>query len=295
MSTTLAIAPITLYAAGLGVGALISTASAEVLGRTIVYRTTLPLALAFTILGGSATEFRVLAVARILAGIFASPCITIGVGVLNDIWDTSLEKTGTLFAVGLVLFIIWATQMGPMMGEAVVQAHGWRWTFWLTAIFLGISLLTSFLIPETYKPEILRRRAKKLALSIPSRDGFTIFIVAIGRPLHMLATEPILLPAAIVTAIFQACLFFFYVAYALVFQEIYFFTPYQVGMCFGPFLVGSILAVPVIGLFDKLTYQKAREEAIQAGRTVEPEKRLYPAMLGSILLPIAIFWYIPLN
>ena len=61
-------------------------------------------------------------------------------------------------------------------------------------------------------------------------------------------------------------------------------------MAFGPLVVGSLLAVPVVGLFDKLTYQKAREEALRSGRTVAPEKRLYPAMLGSITLPISLFW-----
>lgn len=54
-------------------------------------------------------------------------------------------------------------------------------------------------------------------------------------------------------------------------------------------LVGGVIAVPIMGLFDKLTYQKARAEAIQFGGEVQPEKRLYPAMLGVILLPISLF------
>lgn len=60
-------------------------------------------------------------------------------------------------------------------------------------------------------------------------------------------------------------------------------------MAFAPLLVGAILAVPVLALFDKLTYQKAREYAIASGATVLPERRLYPAMLSVILFPISLF------
>jgi len=60
-------------------------------------------------------------------------------------------------------------------------------------------------------------------------------------------------------------------------------------MTFAPLLIGGIIAIPVIGAFDRLTYQKARAEAIRSGTEVQPEKRLYPAMLSVILLPISLF------
>jgi MFS family permease len=210
VSTTLAIAPLSLYAIGLGVGALISLAFAEVLGRTIVYRTSLPLALAFTIVGGGATEFQVLAVARTLAAVFASPCTNIGSGVINDIWDVKNDKKGTIVAVLYILVIIWATQIGVMMGAGIVDAcdSDWRWTFWLTAILLGVSMVLVSLVPETYKPEILRQRSRKLKMPLPSRGEFVaVLLVAIGRPFHMIVTEPIVLPISLVVAVFQCVLF----------------------------------------------------------------------------------------
>jgi len=82
---------------------------------------------------------------------------------------------------------------------------------------------------------------------------------------------------------------FSYVTYSILFEEVYGFSPYQVGMVFAPLFIGGIVAVPVIGVFDRLTYQKARAEAIRSGSEVHPEKRLYPAMLSVILLPISLF------
>jgi MFS family permease len=293
VSTTLGISPLSLYAAGLGVGALFASAASEVWGRTIIYRVSLPIALVFTIVGGAATEFRVLAVSRTLAAFFGSPATTIGAGVLNDMWDIKNEKIGSLAAVLFIMQIIWATQVGAMMGASIVVGHNddWRWTFWLTAIILGISTLLTFVIPETYEPEILRRRARKLKIPLPSRGEFvTLFLVAVGRPLHMMVTEPIVFPISLVLAVFQAVLTCYYIAYAQIFEGVYQFTPYQVGMAFGPLLVGAVIALPLISIIDKFTYQRALAESVRLGTEVSPEERLYPTMLGAILLPASLFW-----
>jgi MFS family permease len=291
LTTTQAISPISLYANGLGIGALIATAACEIYGRRIVYRVTLPIALIFTIVGGCSQNFATLAVSRTLAGLFCGPCLTVGVGILNDLWDLSLEKIGTSFAVLFVLFIIWATQIGPMASAGIIEHHSWRWTFWVAAILLGVTAVWSFLVPETYHPQIIRARAKKMGQKLPSRGtNATIFLAAIGRPLHMILVEPIIFPTGLVLAITQSIVMAYYVGYALLFEKVYGFSQFKVGMAFGPLIVGALLAVPVVAILDKLMYQKARAEALRLGKTVAPEKRLYPAMLGSITLPISLFW-----
>ena len=80
-----------------------------------------------------------------------------------------------------------------------------------------------------------------------------------------------------------------YVIYAILFEQVYHFSQYQAGLTFAPLLVGGLIAVPVMGLFDRLTYQTARAEAIRSDTEVQPEKRLYPAMLSVILFPISLF------
>ena len=80
-----------------------------------------------------------------------------------------------------------------------------------------------------------------------------------------------------------------YVIYAILFEEVYHFSQYQAGLTFAPLLIGGLIAIPVMGVFDRLTYQKARAEAIRSGTEVYPEKRLYPAMLSVILLPVSLF------
>ncbi|KAE8443226.1 hypothetical protein EG329_002094 [Mollisiaceae sp. DMI_Dod_QoI] len=291
ISTTLAISPTSLYAYGLGIGSLFATAFAEIFGRRIVYQVTVPLSLVFTIIGGTAKTFATLAVARTLAGILSGPCLTVGVGVLNDLWDLSLDKTGTTFAVLYAMFIIYGTQIGPMASGSLITHHSWRWTFWVSAILIGVTAVAAFLIPETYAPKILRSRAKKENITVKTRgESLSLFLVSVGRPLHMIIVEPLILPSGLVLAVTQSIIFAYYVGYALLFEKVYNFSQFHVGMAFVPLLVGSLLAVPVVAAFDRLTYQKARAHAIASGTTVHPETRLYPAMLGVILLPISLFW-----
>ena len=87
----------------------------------------------------------------------------------------------------------------------------------------------------------------------------------------------------------QSILFAYYIIYYILFKDVYGFTEFQVGMSFSPILIGMVLAAPVVALFDRLTYQKAKTEAITSGKSVIPEIRLYPTMLGVILLPMSLF------
>lgn len=231
-----------------------------------------------------------MAVARSLAGLFSGPCFTVGVGILNDIWDISLEKIGTAFGVLFVLFVVWATEIGPMINAAIVLHHYWRWIFWVTAILVGITTIYCFLIPETYHPQIIRARAKKMEKALPPRGtNISAFLLAIGRPLHMMIVEPVIFPTGLVLAVTQSVACAYFVGYSLLFERVYGFSQFKVGMAFVPLVVESLLQVPVLALFDKLTYQKARAEVLRLGKTVVPEMRLYPAMLSSITLPISLF------
>jgi hypothetical protein len=148
-------------------------------------------------------------------------------------------------------------------------------------------------------------------MKVESRKRLHLLLISVGRPLHMILVEPvntllsrglyycrkaqanlqqIVFPVSFILAISQSIIFANYVIYAILFEDVYNFTEYQVGMAFSPLLAGSVLAVPVVAVFDKVTYQKARSEAILSGTVVAPEKRLFPAMLASFTLPTSLFW-----
>lgn len=178
-----------------------------------------------------------------------------------------------------------------MASAAIITNLSWRWEFWLSAILFGVSTVIAYLLPETYQPQILRRRAESKMGVVTTRATLTrLVLTSLGRPLHMLLVEPTVFPTGLVMAITQSVVFSYFVSYATLFQKTYHHTPYEVGMAFFPLMIGSITAVPTIAIFDRLFYRKPRNEAIRTGTKVAPEERLFPAMLGSITLPISLFW-----
>lgn len=115
--------------------------------------------------------------------------------------------------------------------------------------------------------------------------------VTLIRPLHMLATEPIVAFLSIYVGFNFAVLFAFFAAFPYVFRSVYHFSTETSGLVFLSLGVGCLLAVPTVLICDRYLYQpRVRSSKEKGGNgVVAPEYRLYPAMLGSFGLPIGLF------
>lgn len=74
----------------------------------------------------------------------------------------------------------------------IVESHlGWRWTAWVTLIVAAPAGLVALLvIPETYEPVLLERKAKKLGIDVRVGKGAGDFVQKyLTRPIRMLMTE----------------------------------------------------------------------------------------------------------
>lgn len=88
-------------------------------------------------------------------------------------------------------------------------------------------------------------------------------------------------------------LFLFLAAFPYIFQRApYHFTASQTGLTFVSFGIGVFLASVTTMVLDRLLYQKQWRKAVAAGRAhVDPEHRLYPAMIASCGIVIGLFWF----
>ncbi|CAG8888674.1 unnamed protein product [Penicillium egyptiacum] len=290
VSTTLAISPISFYCLGQIIGPPIAASFSEFFGRKWIMRISIPMALLFTALGGAAKNFETLVIYRFLSSLAISPAGTVSVGIVNDLWDVALSKTGTLLALTVALMNLLPAAIGSSTGAALVTlTDDWRWTFWLNAILLGGIVLLTFPVPETYHLYLAKKHNKNKGASVSPINYKRTLRMAFTRPLYMLLIEPVVLPTSLACAILQAILFCWYIAYPVIFKRVYQFTEKEQGLAFLPILGGNILGVLVIGICDKLKYQKAREAAIKTDTKVEPELRLIAACIGSVTAPVSIF------
>jgi hypothetical protein len=79
-----------------------------------------------------------------------------------------------------------------VVGGFAAQYKSWRWTQWCMLFITLAVYVIAIPMRETYKPIILKRRAKKLGITLPgpSTAGVKSSVVQnFLRPLHMLVTE----------------------------------------------------------------------------------------------------------
>ena len=160
-------------------------------------------------------------------------------------------------------------------------------------------MLFSVGMKETYKKTLIQRRAKRyhVILEKSGPQGIEaikfLLTVTLLRPLRMLVVEPIVTFLTLYVAFNFGVVFGFFEAFPLVFIGVYHFDSGQAGLPFLSLGLGACLGVIAFVIVDRYTYQKQYQASIRAGREgkVPPEHRLYPAMMGSVALPISLFWF----
>ena len=174
------------------------------------------------------------------------------------------------------------------------------------AIFTGVLwIVASLVIPETYPPVLLRKRAEalsktsgkiyrsKLEISTGPRPSVTqTFKTALSRPWVLLLREPIVLLLSVYMAIIYGTLYMMFAAYPIVYQQQRGWSEGIGGLAFLGVAVGMIIAV-IYTIPDNNRYLRAATKATANGAKngAPPEARLPPAMIGSVCLPVGLFWF----
>ena len=272
---------------------MIGAPISETLGRKPVYLISLPVSILFTMGTGLAQNIGTVLVCRFLSGSFGAPAVAVGAGTISDIWD--LQHGGGLATVFFVLMPFVGSALGPLVGGYTIQTRGnWPWLMWVLILIGGPIWLMAFLFGETSKKELLRRRALARGLLPPPKPPAkvalkTLFIVTLFRPFRMLLVEPIVGFITLYVSFVFGVMFAFFDAYPYVFESVYSFGLGQVGLAFLGIVVGICLAIPTFVVLNKTLYAKAKAK-VTLGKMPPPEERLYISMLGSIAIPVSLFW-----
>jgi len=304
VSDEIAILPLSLFNAGLAFGPLIGAPLCETLGRKVVFLTTTPLFALFILGSGFSQSIVSLSICRFFAGVFASPAISNASATIVD------YTAGRYRAVSLAFYYsipFLGAVLAPLIGGFLVKSKGWRWTQWTTLFFIVVFYVPIIFTKESYKKTILQRRARKLGFDYPTANRTlpqsikyfttTLFL----RPLHMIATEPIVTLVCLYNGFMFGLLYTMVVATPWVFQHYYGFELTGQSLSFLGLIMGTIFAPLPLILIDLYIYQprlkrwKAKSHVTNNGSSeaaqFPPENRLFPAMLGSCLLPSCLLGF----
>lgn len=297
VSTEVVILGISMFVLGFAIGPLFWAPLSELYGRQIPFFISYMALTAFNAGAAGAPTMAALIVLRFFAGSFGSSPLTNAGGVIADMFDAQQRGLASaLFAMAPFL----GPTIGPIAGGFLGEHEGWRWIEGMMAIFTGIVwIVNSLLIPETYAPYLLRRRAVALSKATgkvyiakmdagrPHTSVAAQFKVALLRPWILLFKEPIVLLTSIYMAIIYGTLYLCFAAFPIVFQQGRGWSPGKGGLAFIGIAVGMLFAVAG-SIMDQKRYMRV---AAANGGLAPPEARLPPTLVGSILIPVGLFWF----
>ncbi|KAK8076028.1 hypothetical protein PG994_003300 [Apiospora phragmitis] len=143
ISDDLAVLGVSVFVLGFALGPLL-WAPLSALWTTTLFFYTYLVVTAFNVGCAVANSFATLVVLRFFAGTFGSSTLTNSGAIIADMYS--------------------ANERGPIVGGYLGEAAGWRWVYGLFAIFTGVVLLlVTAVVPETYAPLLLAKRAEELS------------------------------------------------------------------------------------------------------------------------------------
>ncbi|CAG8488776.1 16045_t:CDS:2 [Cetraspora pellucida] len=255
----------------IGAWALVWAAySDELATRKKVYIASLLVFISASVVCAIVTNIWLLTVIRSIQACGNSAVLPLSAGIISDIYGP-LER-GRAF--GIFYFVFW---IGPFLatifGGFIAQYLGWRWIFWLLAIFGGLLLiLILFFLPETFNVNALKAnsilRLNPVApLKLFKYPYITLIITYICISTLLIHIQNISIP--------------------INFSARYNFTASEIGIYFIAPSFGLMLGSLLGGKYSDYISQKS---ILNSGDYC-PEVRIKSAWFGSLIIPVTCFIY----
>ncbi|CBQ69386.1 related to MFS multidrug transporter [Sporisorium reilianum SRZ2] len=281
-------------------GPLVLAPLTEMFGRRVVLQTTNVMFIAFNLGCGASQSSAQLTVLRFFAGLGGSAPLAVGGGTIADLFDPA-ERGSAMGMYSLAPLL--GPAIGPIVGGWIVQELGqWRWIFWVSSIYGGLTALIGFfLLPETYAPQILKKKAQRLRKETGNHELHTVYEKQdpsawhvklrhnLVRPFVLLTTQPIIQVFSVYLAIIYGCMYILLTVFPRVFGEIYNEKPGIASLNYISLAIGFTLGGQIGGRVVDYSYRTLR--ARSADGKGQPEFKLPLLMITSLLFPAGLLIY----
>ncbi|RAL04138.1 MFS transporter [Aspergillus ibericus CBS 121593] len=294
---------VTIFLLGYTFGPLVLAPLSEIYGRRIIFSFANWFFVVWQLGCALAPNLTSLIIFRLLAGVGGVGCVTLGAGVIADLFPIQQRGMATsIWALGPLIGPV----IGPICGGFIGEEIGWRWVFWILLIASGaIAAMIEVFNRETYAPVLIRWKTHQLAKDLQRDDLRSAYDLARGttttvptashvlrqglrRPLILLVKSPIVLLLSVYMAVVYGLLYLFFTTITSVFEETYGFSTGLSGLAYLGIGIGFLVGLLLIALSSDRIVKKltARNHG-----TFLPEMRLPTMIVFSCLLPISFFWY----
>ncbi|USP74469.1 hypothetical protein yc1106_01743 [Curvularia clavata] len=290
---------VSVYVLGFSVGILFLSPLSEIYGRYWVLNLSSLVWCAFTFGCAFAPNLDGLISMRFLAGVGGSACLTIGTGVISDVFvPTQRGLAVSILSMG----ILFGPILGPIAGGFIAQQIGWRWNMGVILIagVLLISGLFAFSC-ETYHPVLLQRKTLRLRTELKrpelqnimtcGKDQTTasasnIFWNGITRPLQMMVKSPIVFLCSLYMSFLFGLLMMLFTSVTPVFIDTYGWSPEMTGLAYLGIGVGNCIGLAFVAKTSDTTIIRLTKKN---NGVYEPEMRLPTCVFFGLMIPISFF------
>ncbi|KAK6460107.1 polyamine transport protein [Scheffersomyces coipomensis] len=276
-SREICISGLTLYLLGLSFGPFFTAPLSEVIGRRIIYISSFPIGMLFVLGIGFAKNIETVLVLRFFAGYFSSPALSLVGGTISDLF----HKDPQLMSKAIAMFCL-APFAGPVLGPVIG----------VLLMFYGLVLPFLMTVPETYKPILLVKRAKKRGINIQGPTFSKKYFIQMAqndlvKPIKMFISDPIVSVLSIYIAFVFAVLFAFFEAYPVIFMEVYQMDVGEAGLPFLGIGIGVVSGLATFAIINKYLFFPKEGKV---NKYTTPESTFIVCKIGSVCLPISLFW-----
>ncbi|KAH8681514.1 major facilitator superfamily domain-containing protein [Xylariales sp. PMI_506] len=297
---TIADMPVSIFLLGFAVGPLFLAPMSEIYGRVIVLTCSNLVFCLFMIGCALAPSLGSLIAFRFLSGIGGAACLTLGGGVIADMFP--VEERGlamSLWTIGPTV----GPSLAPLIGAFIAGSIGWRWAPWIVFIpALPTTIAMAIVFPETNHRVLIQRKVKALRKSlnrpelescystpeIRSMSNWAIIRRGLLRPLKMLCLSPIITVLSIYISFVYGTIYLMYNTVPTVFESVYGWSLGISGLAFLSLGFGYGIG---LWLFSFISDRHVVALTARNGGVYKPEMRLPTMVWFAAITPITFFWY----
>lgn len=286
---------VSLYVSGLGIGPLLVGPLSEVYGRNIIYRLSYIFFFILSFPVAFAPNIAVFLVFRLLTGLCGAAFLSVAGGSVSDMF-TNATVANPMAVYTMSPFI--GPVAGPLIAGFVNQNAYWRWTYWVLLCWIFAETVMLFLlVPETYVPVILKRKARRLRKTtgdagyhapLDRVEGSlaSAILISCYKPFQLLLFDRMALLLDVWNALLLGILYLAFQAFPVIFEGIHNFDDQMTGLTFLGVGIGMLCAISTQPFWNRLFAR----EAAKCNGDPPPEVRLIMGQVGAILVPISLFW-----
>lgn len=248
---------VSIFVCGYVIGPLILAPLSEIYGRRVVLTGANAFFCVWQIGCALAPDIASLIGFRLLAGIGGAGCLTIGGGVISDLFHADRRGFATaIYSVGP----LFGPVIGPICGGFIGQQIGWRWVFWILLIAASVVTIGIEIFNKETNPRVLmQRKVKRLQKELnrsdlrscydgsgPKLTPSQILWHGIMRPWKMLFLSPIIFLLSLYMAVVYGLLYLLFTTITTVFIETYHWQPDICGLAYIGLGVGFMTGLAVV-------------------------------------------------